>query len=945
MDGYARVLSAVAEVSHSSCLILTSREAPPELAVFGSAVRSLELHGLDTVDAQNLLADKQLYGDTHAWQRLVDWYGGNGLALKIVSETIRQVYSGNIEAFLADATASYGAVFGGTRRLLDAQVERLSPTEHDILTRLAVEREPINLVELASEMKPSFERGAVVEAIETLRRRSLVERGERAGTFTLQSMVLEYVTDRLVETVAGEIERGQPAVLIQLPLIRAQAKDYVRQAQERLIGTPILRRVGAATGVSEAEPQLLALLDRWRRRPVAEQGYGPGNVVNLLRLLRRDLRGVDLSNLALQHVYLQDAAAQDASLAGAILTQALVAEAFAYPTAVALSADGAFLAGGMPSGEVRLWSASDRTLLLTLQSHAGAVWSVAFSTDARFLASGGVDGLINVWAVPSGWRAATLRGHTAAVYGVAIAGDGRIVASAADDGTARIWSLTSLRPGDERHGMQEKASSGQLLATLEGHTGGVRAVALSADGRLAATGGLDGTIRLWETLNGHTLTTLTGHTGVVWGVALSGDGALLASGGVDGTVRLWTVTKFPRADGTRRSRAEGTRTGALRATFQAHTGGVRGVALSMDGRLAASGGVDGVVRLWDTASCQLVAALHGHTVVVYRVALSGDGHLAASASFDGTVRLWATTSRQLVATLRGHSAVVWSVAISGDGQVMAGAGHDGLVRLWHAVSGELLSTLPHAAGIRAVALSGDGQLVASGGVDGTVRVWDVRTGALVSDVQAHTGMVRGVALSWDGRVLASGGVDETVKLSLITRPSQRAGTRSPRASGAHSQIEASLEGHTGLVRGLGLSADGRLVAGGSWDQLHAGAVYGIALSDDGQVLASSGLDGVVRIWDVPHNQLLATLRGHTGAVWSVALAQDGRHVVSGGDDGTIRLWDTVSGDCLHTLRSDRRYQRLDITGLTGVTDAQRSALLDLGAIDHSADPSFAGRPA
>jgi WD40 repeat protein len=75
------------------------------------------------------------------------------------------------------------------------------------------------------------------------------------------------------------------------------------------------------------------------------------------------------------------------------------------------------------------------------------------------------------------------------------------------------------------------------------------------------------------------------------------------------------------------------------------------------------------------------------------------------------------------------------------------------------------------------------------------------------------------------------------------------------------------------------------------------------------------------------------LQGHIGAVWGVALAGDGRLLASGGDDGTVRLWAPGSGTCLRTLRSDRRYERLNITGLTGVTDAQRAELLALGALD------------
>src|SRR5262249_41747980 len=155
----------------------------------------------------------------------------------------------------------------------------------------------------------------VLEAVDALRRRSLVERAETPrAAFTLQSVVLEYVTDRLVETVAEEIERDHPVLLVEQPLIKAQDKEYVRQAQERLIGTPILQRLKAQFGEKGTERRLLALLERWRATPEIDQGYAPGNLVNLLRLLRGDLRGLDLSRLALRQAYLAQVDARDTSL-------------------------------------------------------------------------------------------------------------------------------------------------------------------------------------------------------------------------------------------------------------------------------------------------------------------------------------------------------------------------------------------------------------------------------------------------------------------------------------------------------------------------------------------------------------------------------------------------------------------------------------------------------
>src|SRR5438270_3120466 len=145
--GYGALLHAIGETRHQSCLIVTSREAPPELAVLSSGgVRRLQLGGLGVAEGQVLLADKQLAGSDGDWANLIARFGGNGLALKVVGESIRQVFDGEITAFL-DQTGS-GSAFGGIRRLLAEQIERSSPLEQKLLRVLAVEREPVSLAEL-----------------------------------------------------------------------------------------------------------------------------------------------------------------------------------------------------------------------------------------------------------------------------------------------------------------------------------------------------------------------------------------------------------------------------------------------------------------------------------------------------------------------------------------------------------------------------------------------------------------------------------------------------------------------------------------------------------------------------------------------------------------------------------------------------------------------------
>ena len=449
--GYGDVLRRVGESVHQGCLLVTGREAPPELAPLArerGPVRTLRLGGLGGEAGRALLLDKGLAGVDTAWDALIARYSGNPLALRVVGETIGVVFGGDIADFLAQDTT----IFGGIRQLLDGQVERLSSLERAIGIWLAVEREPVGFAELVADLGSGVARGEVVEAVEALLRRSLLERGGD-GTFTLQPVVLEYVTGRLVAALAEEILAGAPALLASHALLKAVAKDYVRRSQERLIVEPLLTRLSASLGATDAvERPLLALLGTWRGRSGAEQGYGPGNVVNLLRLLQGELRGLDLSGLTLRQAYLKGIEAQGVSLAGAHLSEAVLAEAFNSLMAIGLSRDGAYLAVGTSTGEIFLWRTADRTLLQVIQAHVGPIRGVALSGDGHMVACAGQDGTVRLWEAASGRPLATLHGHTGVVWSVALSADGHLVASASYDGTIRLW----------------EAPRGRLLAILHG---------------------------------------------------------------------------------------------------------------------------------------------------------------------------------------------------------------------------------------------------------------------------------------------------------------------------------------------------------------------------------------------------------------------------------------------------------------------------------------------
>ena len=758
--------------------MLTSRERPQGIGRWETdlqAVRVLRLEGLDPDAGQAILHARGLTGQAADARALVERYAGHPLALKLVAQTVQELFGGTIGDFLREETP----IFDDIRAVLDQQFARLSALEQELLMWLAVERAPTAAAVLRGNLVSPAPLGTFVEALRALQRRSLLERvGEGV---TLQNVVIEFLTDRLVDGVSGELLRAgganaasgdrQPhalpdalAMLNRFALVKAQAKEYVRESQRRMMLQPVVERLAQELGTAGLATRVQAILAGLRAAAPRAPGYAGGNLLNLLLHAGIDVAGYDFSRLSVWQADLQGRVGVGLDLGAADLTGA----AFTHiidPTAVTLVSADHMLVAGFSDRDICVWRAAYGQLQLTVRTPDQGAERLVFSPDRQLLAGGCRDYSVRVWSVATGATLQILEGHTALVLSAAMSHDGRLLASSSDDHTIRVWDIQSgrclriLRHPLVRHNCLI------FRPPLPGER--------SAGASLLVSGGDDYTICVWDSEQGQLVDVLRGHEREIECVAFSEDGTLLASGSHDGMILLWDV----QPSGHRR----------LRSTLRGHRHIVRDLVFHPHGHLLASGSLDRTIRLWDVRSGHIRQLLAGHGSEITGLAFDPDGRVLAGVNWHRAVRLWEVETGRALETLTGSMHAVTAVCFRPDGRQLASGSGDGRVHVWERNHGGLAGTFHgHTGQVSALAFSRAAQILASGSRDATIRLWDMAGGRLIRTLRGHQGPAKALAFSPDGRLLASAGEDRTIRCWSLREGS----------AFAVEQPERALQGHT-----------------------------------------------------------------------------------------------------------------------------------------------------
>ncbi|NMF83956.1 NB-ARC domain-containing protein [Nodosilinea sp. P-1105] len=975
-DGYANygeLLRRIGESDHQSCLVLTSREKPLEVTALESDLqrtRALQLNG-SQVAAEKILADKGLIGPESARQELTQRYDGNPLAIKIVATAINDLFDGQITEFLkqnqptdeADSVAPT-VVVSNLRRLLDEQFDRLSALEKGILYWLALSREPLTLTTLRQDLLISSPPAQILGALEDLRRRSLIEKFD--GAFTLQNVVMEYVTDTLIETLCQEIATNQFQVFNSHALLNTSTSDYIQDLQRRLILQPIVANLGMLVGSANLRTWVQQTLVHLRQDAKLTRGYAAGNLLNLLVALKHPLGHYDFSGLTIRHADLRWANLNHINFAKAQFSHCYFSETFGSILSIAFSPDSNYLAAGAANSEIRLWQISDQQPVHNLTGHLDWVWALAFASDHAWLASGSADGEVRLWNTKTGSAIRTFPRHNARIWHVSFHHQDQWLVSGSDDGEVRLWAINSHHATG--------ITTEQPVVVIQNQGTKVRSLGISPNSRTIAIGKYDGTIDIWAVDLQHPQRPaphqhqLAGHQGRVLAISFSPQGNLMASTDEAGIIQIWDthhwtlLNRFPRNSHRIRTAAfspDGTTLvsgsdkghmgiwhrvneldqGTGPTTLSGHTNWIWSVAFSPNGRQLASGSEDQSIKLWSAATGKCLATLQGRNNRILSLAVHPQQDILASGSEDHAIWLWRSQDQHPYAQLCGHQNRVRAVAFSPTGDYLASSGDDQLVKVWAVTLRECVQTFTaHQDWVRTVAFSPDGKILASGSDDQTIRLWSLPDGQWLTTLKGHRAGVLSVAFSPDSTHLASASEDKTVKLWHI-----------------HTErCVETLRQHASEVLSVAFSPDGAYLASGGadkqiyvWDvasfslvhtlSKHTAPVRAVAFDPQGQYLASGSDDKTVILWDLASGQPSLPLTGHTRYVSAVAFGSQGRDLYSSGNQ-SICHWDSQTKTRLGTVSLDKPYEGVNIAGATGLSSAQVINLKVLGATDAAIDP-------
>lgn len=546
------------------------------------------------------------------------------------------------------------------------------------------------------------------------------------------------------------------------------------------------------------------------------------------------------------------------------------------------SSDGRRVASASINGIARVWDAADGRELLQLPAKNTAYNDISFSADGRWLATASNDRTAQVWDVGTGRPVYTLRGHRQAVAWVGFTKDGSKLLTRSDDSTAKVWEL----------------ATGRLLYTLDGKDGYMSMAIISDDGSKAVTAHESEAI-VWDLSTGKNIAELEVDNSVN-AVCMNKQGNLVVTGSSENNAMVWNIGEKQEKplllDGI---------------TFE-----ISCESYNKDGTQILTGGTDGVVRLWDAASGQLLRGLVAHEGLVFAAEYSPDGKRIVSASNDSTIKIWDAITGRMIKSIKAHNGGVTLSHFSPDGLSIISASADFTIKIWDAKTFQLKKVLANKGALVYADFTPDNSKIVAvtyGDTDQSVAVWENNTWNKILFIPGNGYQVSALKVSADSKKLA-------FVREYINQPLQVWGLDSLK-------MIRSFKKHGEIITTLCFTNDSQKLISASddstarlWDlqsgklqkifKAHTGPIENMVVSPDGNKLITGSWDNTAKIWDINSGNLICTLTGHTYVVKGMIFSPDNRYVITQSTDNTLKKWDAATGELFYTFFATGPYDYL-----------------------------------
>jgi WD40 repeat protein len=511
--------------------------------------------------------------------------------------------------------------------------------------------------------------------------------------------------------------------------------------------------------------------------------------------------------------------------------------------------DGKLLASCGDDGLIKIWSLPGGEERKSMRGHRDRIFCLGVIEGGKILLSGGEDRSLRCWYSTPSDTQKIFRGHEAPIMCIVVEPASTKIITGAVDGTLKMWDM----------------NYGEKLS-IRAHQKGITSVAVVRQGNLIISSSRDSTIKIWDSQSFDLKQTMRDHSGAVNIIVSDPMERWIASGGDDGTLRIWKIDSQRTV-----------------SDYQLeHTSSI--LCMALHGEYVASASSDSTIRVWIEASGIHFVTLRGHLEAVNAVIFL-DNNKIVSCSNDRTIKVWEISTGNLLRTLGdqivelatgniylskfapqsshskiGHTSAITCLVRFGDNHVISGS-NDGTLRLWNTETGEQLKIFNGSTGIiTSIAADAQRNIVISAGTAKEIVVWDIGSGQIQNLLSGHHGNITCLALITRKRYLISGSMDQTVRIWNID---------------THESI--SLRGHTDRINSIAFDMSHNIIASASDDSTiriwnfethetlfilrsHQSPVRYIAIDSLKGRIFAAGDDEFVTIWKIDNGELVNRIK-------------------------------------------------------------------------------------